>query len=146
MTDETTEVTTDGNSAPAPQPSNLEVRTEQYIKLRDLIKEKDEAHKVAMAPYRETLEKLNNFLLDELNKLGVDSVKSTAGSVYRTHKRSASLEDSEQFLQFVINTEQFDLLDRKANLKAVDDYMATNGVLPPGVKLSSHSVVGVRRS
>lgn len=146
MAKQTTTVTTQGNPAPALQATNLEVRTEQYVKLRDLIKEKDEAHKAAMAPYRETLEKLNNFLLDELNKVGVDSVKSKAGTVYRTFKRSASLEDSEQFMQYVINTAQFDLLDRKANLKAVDDYMATNGVLPPGVKLSSHSVVGVKRS
>jgi hypothetical protein len=44
----------------------------------------------------------------------------------------------------VIGTEQWDLLDKKANVTAVTDYLNENGVLPPGVKYSTRFDVGVR--
>lgn len=152
-------VTTEGNtpapvatSAPsipatmAPQVIPISVRVEQYIKLRDLIKEKDDEHKKAMEKYRDALEQLNGVMLNHLNTIGGDSVKSEAGTVYRTTKRSASLEDADQFMRHVIGGEHWELLERKASLKAVEAYVEENGVLPPGVKWSSTQVVGVRRS
>jgi len=136
-------------NAPAPQAKaapTIEQRTGQYVKLRDAIKEKDDAHKEAMRPYREALDKLNNVLLNHLNTVGADSVKSSAGTVYKTTKRSASLEDGDAFMRHVITKEAWELLDRKANVSAVEAYYEENGVLPPGVKMSSTQVVGVRRS
>lgn len=130
----------------APQELPISVRIEQYIKLRDLIKAKDEAHKKAMAPAREALEKLNGVMLEHLNQIGGDSVKSESGTVYRTMKRSASLEDADAFMRFVVDKERFELLDRKANVNAIEDFVKENGIMPPGVKLSSTQLVGVRRS
>lgn len=125
---------------------NIEARIEQYVKLRDMIAEKDKAHKVAMEPYREALEKLNSVLLNHLNTIGVDSAKSGSGTVYKTMKESVSLEDPSAFMRHVIGTENWDLLDRKANLKACKDFAEENVTMPPGVKFSSMAVVGVRRS
>jgi len=125
---------------------NIEARIEQYVKLRDKIKELDDAHKAAMEPYRGTLEKLNAVLLNHLNTVGVDSAKSASGTVYKTMKESVSLEDPSAFMRHVIGTENWDLLDRKANLKACKDFAEENVTMPPGVKFSSMAVVGVRRS
>lgn len=130
----------------APTDIPMEVRIEQYIKLRDIIKQADDAHKAKMAPARESLEKLNGIMLDHLNKIGGDSVRSKSGTVYRTTKRSASLEDPDAFMHFVTSTERFELIDRKANVKAVEDFAQENGILPPGVKMTSQQVVGVRKS
>jgi len=124
---------------------DIDRRVEQYIKLRDLIKEKDDAHKEAMKQFRETLEKLNNLLLDHLNTIGGDSVATGSGTVYRNLKESCSLEDADSFMRHVIGTEQWELLERKASLPAVREFAAANGALPPGVKMSSMQVVGVRR-
>lgn len=126
-------------------PPTIEQRIDQYVKLRDTIKDKDDAHKKAMEPYREALEKLNNLMLSHLNTIGADSVKASSGTVYRTTKRSASLEDGDAFMRHVITKEAWELLDRKANVSAVEAYVAENGVLPPGVKMTSTQVVGVRR-
>lgn len=130
----------------APTQPTIDVRIEQYIKLRDMIKERDDAHKEAMKPYRETLEALNAVMLAHLNAIGGDSVKTAHGTVYKTVKRSASLEDADQFMRHVIGGEHWELLDRKANVSAVEAYVDENGVLPPGVKWTSTAVVGVRRS
>src|SRR5215813_3632134 len=96
-------------------------RVEQYIKLRDLIKEKDEAHKVEMAPYRETLEKLNSVLLQHLTDVGADRVGSSSGTVYRTEKKTAPVADKSVFWTFVTEHGNWDLIDYKANPTAVAD-------------------------
>jgi hypothetical protein len=129
-------------------PINLDIskRVDQYVRLRDEIKRLDEEHKTKMKPYRDALEKLNSLLLTHLNDIGGDSVKSAAGTVYRTERKTASLADPDIFMRFVIDNEAWDLLDRKANVTAVVDYIEENNAEPPGVNLNRTYIVGVRRS
>lgn len=124
---------------------DIQKRVEQFIQLRDVIRTRDDDHKKAMAPLRETLEKLNAVLLAYLNDLNMNSANTDAGTVYRTEKKSASIADAEAFMKHVISNGAFDLLDRKANVSAVTDYIESNGVPPPGVNYSKTYVVGVRR-
>jgi hypothetical protein len=121
-------------------------RVEQFVKLRDLIKSRDDEHKKAMKPLRETLESLNSVLLAHLNDMGGNSIATDAGTAYRTEKKSASLADSEAFMDYVIANQAFDLLDRKANVTAVEEHIKENDAPPPGVNFSSTFVVGVRRA
>jgi hypothetical protein len=130
----------------APVTLDISKRVDQYVRLRDLIKSQDDEHKEKMKPYREALEKLNGLLLAHLNQIGGDSVKSDAGTVYRTEKKSASIADGDAFMRYVIDNEAFDLMDRKANVTAVVDYIQENNAPPPGVNFSSTYVVGVRRA
>lgn len=120
-------------------------RVDQYIKLRDMIKAKDDAHKEAMAPAREALEKLNAVLVSYLDAVGTESAKTASGTVYKTMKKSASAEDPDQFMRHVIGTENWDLLERKVSQKGVEAFLEENGVLPPGVKFTQSVVVGVRK-
>jgi hypothetical protein len=144
-------------NTPTPQAVDLNKRIAQYIQLRDEIKRLDDAHKEVMKPYRETLEQLNSALLNHLNALNVDSTRADAGTVYRTTKKSASVADMASFWAFVVATGQFDLIDKKANVSAVSDFIdksveaAKNDPTiqpgpPPGVNYTTVDVVGVRRS
>lgn len=117
----------------------------KYVQLRDEIKKRDDAHKNAMAPYRETLEQLNSALLDHLNQVGANSVKSDSGTVYKTEKKSAPLADKQAFWTYVVTQGEFDLIDWKANPVAVKDFVDEHGSLPPGVNYNVTNVVGVRR-
>lgn len=85
-------------------------------------------------------------MLERLNAVGGDSVKTPHGTAYRTTRRSASIADGAVFRQYVIDNENFDLVDWRANAIAVDDFIKENGVQPPGVNFSSTYTVGVRRS
>lgn len=125
---------------------DINKRVDQYVKLRDHIKQLDDEHKEKMKPFKETLEKLNAVLLDHLIKINGDSVRTEAGTVYRTAKKSASLADPDAFMRFVIGNEAWDLLDRKANVTAVADFIEENQETPPGVNFTTTYVVGVRRS
>lgn len=126
---------------------DIRKRVAQYLALRDKIAAIKEEHKKVLEPYNETLEQLNEVLLNHLNEINSDSAAvNGVGTVYRTAKASASLADASAFMDFVIAHEQWDLLDRKANVTAVQDYMREHaGDLPPGVNFNKRFVAGVRR-
>jgi hypothetical protein len=125
---------------------DFDTRVAQYVKLRALIKKEDDDHKEAMKEKREALDQLNNLLLQHLDQVKADSVRTKAGTVYRTAKRSASTADFKAFWDFVVQHELWDLVDRKPNVTAVSEYLEENKMLPPGVNLNSTYVVGVRKS
>jgi hypothetical protein len=127
-------------------PQNIEELVEQFVKLRDRLKEADDEHKKKTKDAREYLDKLNGKLLERLNEIGGESVKTAAGTVYRTTRRSATIADGDTFRQFVISTEGFDLVDWKANANAVDDFIKSEGTPPPGVNFTTAFTVGVRRA
>jgi hypothetical protein len=126
--------------------ADIATRVAQYVKLRDKIKAKEAEQKAELKPLKDTLEQLNAVLLAHLNQVGGNSVTTDGGTVYRTEKKSASLADAQAFMDFVVANQAFDLLDRKANVSAVEEYIRENDAPPPGVNFSSTFVVGVRRS
>lgn len=124
---------------------DISVRVAQYVKLRDLIRVKEKEFKEGMAKYKEALDNLNSVLLNHLNDVGANSVNTDEGTVYRTEKKSASLTDSAAFMKYVVTNGAYDLIDRKANVTAVVEFMKEHNALPPGVNFSSTYIVGVRR-
>jgi hypothetical protein len=124
---------------------DFEKSVSQYVVLRDLIKQMDDAHKEGMKAYRETLEKLNSDLLDHINSIGGESVRTAAGTVYRTERKTASLADPDAFMEFVKKNQAFELLDRKVNATAAAEFIAQHHTPPPGVNYTVQYLVGVRR-
>lgn len=125
---------------------DISKRVEQYVRLRDKIKSLDDEHKQKMKPYKEALEKLNGAMLTHLMQIGAENIRTEFGTVYRNTKTSATLADPEAFMEFVVSNEAWDLMDRKANVTAVKDYLAENNTLPPGVNFNQIVEVGVRRA
>jgi len=133
-------------TSPNPSPPNFDLRVAQYVKLRDLIKKMDDAHKEKIKPAKETLEKLNGVMLAHLTSIGADSVATAAGTVSKTTKKSASIADMSTFWTYVVTQGDFDMVDKKANPTRVEEYILANGgVPPPGVNFSQVDLVGVRR-
>ena len=129
----------------APVPAKIEQRIAEYIECRDAIKlAKDEFEK-SIAPLVELQNILTGRLQRFLETAGATSIKSKFGTCYSSTKYTASLADPKAFMDYVISTNQFDLLDRKANVTAVKDHVTEKGALPPGVNLSAIETVGVRR-
>lgn len=127
-------------------PTDIGLRVDQYVRLRDKIKEIEARHKEELKKYKETLEKLNAVILTHLTNVGGESIRTPAGTAYITEKKAASLADPAAFMDYVITNEAWDLLDRKANNTAVADFIAAHNAPPPGVNFTSTLVVGVRRS
>jgi hypothetical protein len=137
-------VTPTASAAPM-QPIDFEKYTGRYVALRDLIKSKEDAFKKEIAPAKELLERLNNMLLHHLNTIGVDSVASASGTVYRKELVSVTMPDAGAFREYVISNQNFDLADIRPSKGAIEDFVKAHGALPPGVNFSISYDVGVRR-
>lgn len=136
--------------SPAPPgglpPIDIEKRVSQYVKLRDLIKKKDDEHKAAMAPYAEAKKAIEDELLGYLNSTNSKSAKTDAGTVSALDKASATIEDTDAFRSFVVTHEEWDLADLRANTPAVEKFLEDEQKLPPGVKITRFRTVSVRRA
>lgn len=130
---------------------DIETRVDQYVKLRDMIKEISDRHRAEIKPYVDALEALNATLLDHINTIGAESVKTAHGTVYRLEKKSATIADKTAFWSFVVATGEFDLLDYKANPVAVKAFIdkqveaGSDQITPPGINYTTRYEVGVRR-
>jgi hypothetical protein len=93
-------------------PTSIDTRVEQYVKIRDKIRDLEKAHDDAIKPYKDALEGLNALLLQHLQELGVESARTSSGTVYRSNKTSASVADPAAFFDFVLASKQFELLDK----------------------------------
>lgn len=126
--------------------AKVETRVKQYIATRDALKKMDEEHENRRRPLVELQNMLTGWMQKFLEKAGAESIRTSEGTCYTSTRYTASLADPEAFMQYVINNNAFDLLDRKANSTAVRAYVDEKGALPPGVNLSSISTIGVRRA
>lgn len=133
-------------AAQIPMPDGIDELVEQMVKVRDKIKEADDAHKAKTKMAREYKEALEARLLAKLNDVGGEAVKTAHGTVYRTTRRSATIADGDVFRSYVIDNAAFDLVDWKANANAVDDFIKQEQTPPPGVNYTQSYTVGVRRA
>lgn len=136
--------------------TDIAKRIRQYVALRDKINEIKERHKKELEPYNETLEQLNAALLALLNSTNGESVRTTEGTAYKKRKTSATIADGDAFRMFVITQGAWDLVDWKANVTAVSDFIEAQAKAaetdptvvpspPPGINWSVRYEAGVRR-
>lgn len=126
---------------------DISKRIDQYIMVRDKIREAEERHDQELKPMKQIKEMLESALMAHLIATGVDSVAvKGCGTAYKTTKKSASLADAAAFRRFVIGSEAWDLIDWKANVSAVEAFLTEQQQLPPGVNFSQRDVVGVRKA
>ena len=128
-----------------PLKAKVEKRIAEYILCRDKINELKEKHTEELAPLVDLQNKLTGWLQQFMDQAGATSIKSVNGTCYTSTKYTASLQDPQAFMKYVIDTQQFDLLDRKANVTAVKEHVKEKGGLPPGCGLSALETIGVRR-
>lgn len=117
----------------------------KYVALRDKIKALEDTHKKSMAPFKDMLDTVGNHVLKHMQDTNVESVKTSEGTAYISERTSVSLQDPEAFMVYVIANQAFDLMDRKASVSAVEEFVKKTGGLPPGTKFSKMVKIGVRR-
>lgn len=128
---------------PAPT-NNVDRLVEQFLTVRnalDRIKERYEQEREGLVNIREVL---TGRLLKIMETTGTTSLRSPHGTATLSVKHTASVTDPDMFMKYVIASNNFDLLERRANATAVIEYVKKNNNLPPGTNLSEWRGVGVR--
>lgn len=130
----------------APIVEDMEKRTQQFIDVRDMINALETAHKERMKPLKLIQEQLAGRIAAFMASNSLTNLKTKSGTCYTTHRTTASLADPAAFMKYVIDHNQFDLLNRTANPTAVKAFVQRNQALPPGCNLNTIETVGVRRA
>ena len=126
---------------------NVDAVVEVFLAVREKLKAMDDAHELLRKEWVTKKEALSGWLLNFLDTNGLDNAKTVHGTVHTTTRSSATLADADAFMRFVIDNNEYDLLDRRANATAVKEFIKSHdGSLPPGVNLTSMKTVGVRRA
>jgi hypothetical protein len=124
---------------------DIEKRVEQYVAIRDDIRAMEAEHEEKVSKRKEILEKLAGIIHRFMEAHKLENLKTAAGTCYISTRWTASVADADAFMRFVIDNEEFDLLERRASATAVRDYVEKHNHLPMGVNLNALSSVGVRR-
>lgn len=119
---------------------------EKYIKLRDKKASIKAEYDDKIAEYDKVLDGLEALLLNTFNETGIDSVKTTAGTAFVATRTSASVADWEAYFNgYVLPNQAWEMLERRANKTAIEQYKSANDELPPGINWTETRVVNVRR-
>lgn len=120
-------------------------RVGQFIKLRAAIDDLKEQHKAALAPWEQAIAKVEADLDRLVREAGASSIRTKLGTVVLSTRYTATLQDPDAFMKFVVDNKAFDMIDRRANATAVRAYVEEHSALPPGCNLNALSSVSVRK-
>ncbi len=115
-------------------------KVEQYMAISDKKKSIEARHAEELAPLNEALEAIKKYLLDEMNKIGVDTL-------YKAITKTVKALDLQEFKDFVFNgTPKWDLVDFRPLKKGIMEYIEDTGTVPPGITTDSFTTLNIRRS
>jgi hypothetical protein len=125
---------------------NLERLLKAYVKMRDkrsqLKREFDEAD----GSLRKKMGLVEAELLKMLNAAGSDSLKVTGvGQAFLTKKVTVKATDWNALWNYILESKHIDLLQKRVASRAVQEFVDTEGEMPPGVDMHTERVVSVRR-
>lgn len=124
----------------------LDLIVERYVLMRDKKAEMKAAYEASVADLNTGMAKLENAIMATLNEQGVESVRTNAGTAFKSVSTSATIADWDSYLAFVQANDRWDMLEKRCSKLAVEQYRAANDDLPPGVNWKQAVTVNVRRA
>ena len=124
---------------------NAQELIDRYIQIRSAKEELAKKQKADNARINSALDKIETMLMTQMEDIGSDSIKTKAGTCYRSIRTSVKVEDRDTFLDFVRTNEAWDLLESRAAKKDVETFLEEHQDIPPGLSIRRDAIVGVRR-
>lgn len=126
---------------------NIDTVVEHYVKTRNEIKELE----AKIAELKSYQEKKEEWLNQQLQSLGVESMRSSHGTVYQTTFESCTVADREVFMKWVIDNQAFNFLENRVAKSEALNYMgdrennARPNPPPPGINYTAIKKIGIRK-
>ncbi len=125
---------------------DIEKLVDGYVKARDKKAELKAEFTKKTAALDEWMARAEGVILQELQAQNLESVRTAAGTAYKSLQTSATVADWDSCLSFIKENDAWTMLERKVNKTAVQEYRVANNDLPPGVNWREEVVVNIRRS
>lgn len=118
---------------------------DKYLRIRQMKREMEDRHKQELAPLNEALSALEDHFQKTMDEAGLETLKSGSGTAYKTVQTSVKASDKVAFLEWVKQHEAWHLLDIRPAKTAVEEFVDEEGSPPPGLDMSRHMKVNVRK-
>ena len=127
-------------------PVQVDKLTRTYIKIRDARAKLAAEFKMQDELMVGQLDLVKEALLDYCKAHGVDSVRTSEGLVYRTHKTRYWTSDWSSMHKFILENNLPEFFEKRLNQGAVKEYLEENPEsVPPGLNTDSEYVIAVRK-
>lgn len=123
---------------------NIEELVAEYVTLRDKKSEVTAKAKELVGKLEDKMSGLEGEILKAMGD-GVESVRTKAGTAYKSTKRSTSVAGWDDFLPWVQQTDNWHMLTRAANKTAVLEFLDEHEELPPGINMYSELTININR-
>jgi hypothetical protein len=104
-----------------------------YRQARDQLATDRKGYKAREAAVKTHMSIISMILRDRGDQLGVDSFKTDNGTAFRNLKEKFPIENWESLVEYIKQTGNFHIVQKRVSPLAVKDIRNTEGALPPGV-------------
>lgn len=124
---------------------NLDDAINTYVATRDALAAERKIYNSYEAKAKHYLERIEMFIKDKADELGVDSVRTQSGTAYRSVKTQYRVGNWEAYIEWLIETGNFHCVEKRAAKNAVKEIHDDTGVVPPGLEYHVEVGFDVRR-
>jgi len=124
----------------------IEDAIKTFVEMRDELTIKRRAYEAEETAYKEEMDKIQMWLRDKADELGVDSFASrTYGTAFRSVKTKYQVADFDSFLTWMKETDNFQCVERRVAKLATAEVHNDTGAVPPGINYLVEVTFDVRR-
>jgi hypothetical protein len=117
-----------------------------YRKIRDQISTLTKEYDTQVEVLKAQQEEIKNAMKDQMQALGVTSVRTPQGTVVMSIKTRYSTADWDSFKKFVVEHDAIDLFEKRIAQTNMKQFLEENpGVVPPGLNSNAEYDISVRK-
>lgn len=117
-----------------------------YRKIRDQISTLTKEYDTQVEVLKAQQEEIKNAMKDQMQALGVTSVRTPQGTVVMSVKTRYSTADWDSFKTFVVEHDALDLFEKRIAQGNMKQFLEENpGVVPPGLNSNAEYDISVRK-
>lgn len=116
-----------------------------YVRLRDEKAKIDAEAEEKTAKIKAALTKLEAYIKQQADALGVVSFKSDYGTAFVSTVDYAGVDNWDAVLDYIKNNGAYELLNKAVNKSAVRAYIEEHKAVPPGVNYGTKITINVRK-
>lgn len=105
-----------------------------------------EKHRAELAPVNDKLNKLFAWLQQHLQAAGLQNIKGRSGTAFLQKDISVKVKDWDVFFKWVVDNNCEAFLEHRAAKSVVQEFVAANDTLPPGIDMTTCIEARVRKS
>jgi len=125
---------------------NLDALTAMYIKIRDVVRDKEEKHAEDMQELKEHLDAVSARLLEVCNEQNADSIRTASGTISRRIQSRYWTTDWESMYAFIEEHAAPFLLEKRIHNGNMKEFLEGNpDVLPIGLQAERKFIIQVRK-